>query len=80
MDTSSLGLASRRSINSVANRVQTVFRWKRHARNGLEDRALSGRLITANDDLWQVDISADAFGTKSIDSIEEFPMIIGLEC
>lgn len=46
--------------------TEVVLGRKGHSRDALENRALHSRLVTANDNLWKVDISADSLGTKGV--------------
>jgi hypothetical protein len=59
--------------------AEIVFGGKRHARDGFEGRTFAGRLVAANDDLRQVDKSAEALRSQSVNDIEKVAVALGLQ-
>ena len=49
------------------------------SRGCFEDRAFPGRLISTNDELKEVDLSANPMTVEMVDDVKELFMIFGLE-
>lgn len=55
--------------------AETVIDRKMDARNGLEDGAFAGALVTADDQLGEGDVAVDAVVAQLIDEVEECSVV-----
>lgn len=56
--------------------AETTFHRKRDTGDSFKNGAFSGRLVTADDDLWKGDIVADALGSEGVDGIQKIQLLL----
>lgn len=52
---------------------------ERHARYGLQYRALPRGLVTTDNDLRQVNEAAETLGSQRVNDVQQVPMVLGLQ-